>query len=287
MSNDKYNNDIKTINAYSIKPSEQSKFVNLKLNDEFAILWNASANFKTKINDKKFEISKDSITLLNDIVDVELEVLSEIKVLKIHKDLLFIDKPQKQISHYSMLFYSSTYLTTFQLSSNKVEDMHFKKTWDLLIYFTKNNLVNYELIVNNLFDYILLLSTNKAIVQKEWNFNNEFGIETLRRFHILVEENFKQITDVKSYANLLNVTPKTLYNISIRNNISPPSQKIKNRRLILIKQLLETTEKSLKEIAEELNFCDIHSLSRFFKTETKVSPSSYRKLTQKGKINKF
>lgn len=287
MSNDKYNNDIKTINAYSIKPSEQSKFVNLKLNDEFAILWNASANFKTKINDKKFEISKDSITLLNDIVDVELEVLSEIKVLKIHKDLLFIDKPQKQISHYSMLFYSSTYLTTFQLSSNKVEDMHFKKTWDLLIYFTKNNIVNYELIVNNLFDYILLLSTNKAIVQKEWNFNNEFGIETLRRFHILVEENFKQITDVKSYANLLNVTPKTLYNISIRNNISPPSQKIKNRRLILIKQLLETTEKSLKEIAEELNFCDIHSLSRFFKTETKVSPSSYRKLTQKGKINKF
>lgn len=288
MSNDLYKNEFKTaIKIYSTKATNLSKLITLDLKDEFVIIWNATAPLKIKINNKDFELNKDSISLINDIAKVQLEPATEIKILKIKKDFLYLGKPKKNISYYSKLFYSNTYLTSFQLCKNKVEDKHFKNTWDLLVLFYKSNENCNELIVQNLLDYILLLSTNKGESDLNNDLNNVFAIETLRKFHILIEENFKQITDVKSYANLLNITPKTLYNISKRNNIAPPSQKIKSRRLILIKQLLETTEKSLKEIAEELNFCDIHSLSRFFKIETKISPSAYRKLAQKGKNDKF
>lgn len=288
MSNKFYHNDVEnTIKIYSTRELGLKEKINLNLKEEFAIIWNTNAPLKIKINNKDFELEEDSISLVNDLTKIKLEPISEIRILKIKKDFLYLGKPKKNISYYSMLFYSNTYLTTYQLSKDKIEDKHFKRTWELLVYFTKNIENSNNIIILNLLDYILLSSFNKIEDEYNGNFKNEFEIETLRKFHILVEQNFKQITDVKSYANLLNVTPKTLYNISKRNNIAPPSQKIKRRRLILIKQLLETTEKSLKEIAEDLSFSDIHSLSRFFKIETKISPSAYRKLVQKGKIDKF
>ncbi len=283
-----YFNELKElIKIYSSKEISTSEIINLELENEFALIWNISGNIKISFNNKDYEIKKNSISLISDIVKVEVNYSSDIEILIINKNFLYRNKLQKIISFYNILFYSSTFITSFQLSANKIEDKHFENTWDVLSYFVNKDGKSSELIVQNLLDYIFLLCVTKINSIDHNKLNSEFAVEVLRKFHILLEENFKEITEVKSYANLLSITPKTLYNISKRNNCAPPSQKIKNRRLILIKQLLETTEKSLKEIAEELNFCDIHSLSRFFKEETKISPSSYRKLIQKGKKDKF
>lgn len=49
------------------------------------------------------------------------------------------------------------------------------------------------------------------------------------------------------------------------------------KRVKYIKELLSETELPISTIAEKLNFSDIYSLSRFFKTKTGYSPTDYRK----------
>lgn len=288
MDNDLFSNKFKnSIRFFSVSELYTSEITSLNLKNEFAIVCNNSTSIKINFNNKDYEIIKNSITLISDIVQVDIDSIYDTKILIINKDFLYANKLEKIISYYNILFYSKTYLTSFQMSESKIEDKHFKNSWDLLDFFVNKNTEKCELLIQNLLDYIFFLCLTKVNNIDHTKLNDEFNVEVLRKFHILLEENFKEVTDVKSYANLLCITPKTLYNISKRNNVVSPSQKIKSRRLILIIQLLETTEKSLKEIAEELNFCDIHSLSRFFKEKTNISPSAYRKMIQKDKKDKF
>ena len=51
----------------------------------------------------------------------------------------------------------------------------------------------------------------------------------------------------------------------------------RNKRLEYAKKLLTTTDYSIYTIGEMLNFSDIYSFSRFFKSQTQLSPLGYRK----------
>ncbi len=56
----------------------------------------------------------------------------------------------------------------------------------------------------------------------------------------------------------------------------------RNKRIQYIKRALKTTELTVTALAEKLNFADIYSFSRFFKTYEGCSPSDYRKGKAKG-----
>ena len=57
----------------------------------------------------------------------------------------------------------------------------------------------------------------------------------------------------------------------------------RQKRLGYAKQLLETTDFSVQDIGEMLNFSDVYSFSRFFKENTGCSPSAYRKEKRREK----
>lgn len=66
--------------------------------------------------------------------------------------------------------------------------------------------------------------------------------------------------------------------LSVKKQFSKsPSQLINERVILEAKKLLHLTYKSIKEIAQELNFEDEFYFSRYFKKNVGVSPSSYRK----------
>lgn len=98
----------------------------------------------------------------------------------------------------------------------------------------------------------------------------------IRKFHLLVEIHFKKERQVNFYAGLLNKSPKTISNYFAMYSKKTPVQVIHERIVTEAKRLVYYTDKSVKEIAEDLGFEDVAHFSKFFKNVTSKSPSELR-----------
>lgn len=97
------------------------------------------------------------------------------------------------------------------------------------------------------------------------------------KFIKLLEGNFKQERRVGWYAEQLCITPKylseTIKNVSRRT----PNEWIDNYVTTEMRIQLRNSTKSIKEIAEEMNFANQSFLGKYFKEHVGISPSEYRK----------
>lgn len=99
----------------------------------------------------------------------------------------------------------------------------------------------------------------------------------LKDFFALVDAQFRTNHEVGEYARQLNSTTKTL-NTTCRKTVDRTAGEIINERLTTeSKKLLLYSFQNLKEIAYELGFTDPSHFNKFFKRQTGVLPSVYRK----------
>jgi len=103
------------------------------------------------------------------------------------------------------------------------------------------------------------------------------GVAIIREFNYLVEKHFKTYTKVADYAKLLHKSPKTLANLFNKYIDKTPIKIINERRLLEAKRWLKYTDKTIQEIADDLNFKDIQSFSHFFRTRIGQSPTAFKK----------
>lgn len=96
-------------------------------------------------------------------------------------------------------------------------------------------------------------------------------------FRHLVEKNFINIREVQQYAEWLHVTPKHLADVVKLNTGKSPRQCINDMLLLEAKVLLGSTDKTVTQIAQELNFEDQSHFSHFIKQHTGCSPLELRK----------
>lgn len=82
---------------------------------------------------------------------------------------------------------------------------------------------------------------------------------------------------VKFYAGVLYVSPEYLSKVVKEITGKPAKKIIKNAVLAEAVSLLENPHLSIQEIAEELEFSSVTSLSIFFKKAMQCTPSQYRK----------
>ncbi|HEY0610978.1 MAG TPA: helix-turn-helix domain-containing protein [Chitinophaga sp.] len=109
---------------------------------------------------------------------------------------------------------------------------------------------------------------------------NNGKLDIIRHFNLLVEDNYKKQHQVQFYANQLNKSPKTLSNLFALYNERSPQQVIQDRLTLEAKRLFHYTDRSAKEIAQDLGFEDSAHFSRFFKNQTDMSPSDFKKTLQ-------
>lgn len=100
--------------------------------------------------------------------------------------------------------------------------------------------------------------------------------ELFKKFIALVQENCTAQREVNFYADQLCISPKYLTNI-VRATTGEYAKKIIDDFAILeIKVLLQSTEFTIQEIADQLHFPDQSYLGRYFKRHEGTSPMDYR-----------
>ena len=80
------------------------------------------------------------------------------------------------------------------------------------------------------------------------------------------------------YAQTMNKSPKTLTNLFGLCNYPSPSELIRRRIILEAKRYLYFTDKSAKEVADDLGFASPAHFSRFFKSATGVNFSKCKQL---------
>ncbi len=100
--------------------------------------------------------------------------------------------------------------------------------------------------------------------------------EIFMKFSSLVKEHYKETRNVKYYADQLCITPKYLCKIVSECVGSSPSQFIDSLVMNEAKEMLRTTNMSIQNISDALNFPNQSFFGRFFKTHAGVSPGTFR-----------
>lgn len=99
----------------------------------------------------------------------------------------------------------------------------------------------------------------------------------------LLDRHYASHHDVAFYAGCLNVTPNYL-NILSRRFVGTTAKEQINLQICLVaKMLLETTNLSVKQIAERLHYDDPSYLCRIFRKQTGMSPICYRNKNRFGR----
>ncbi|CCX66768.1 dNA-binding helix-turn-helix protein [Prevotella sp. CAG:1058] len=117
---------------------------------------------------------------------------------------------------------------------------------------------------------------NRILAGKE-NIRHTRGESIFTDFIRLVGDNYKRERRVSWYSEQMCISPKylseTVKNISGR----APNEWIDNYVTLELRSLLRNTTKSVKEIANEMNFQNQSFLGKYFKEHVGISPVAYRK----------
>lgn len=104
---------------------------------------------------------------------------------------------------------------------------------------------------------------------------------TIIKFKQLIEENFTREKNVSPYAEMLNINPSCLNELTKRITGITAGELIRNRVIDETKKLLYSSGMSGKEIAFELGFDDPAYFSRFFRKYTGSTLKEFRDHSRK------
>ncbi|MDR1382001.1 MAG: helix-turn-helix domain-containing protein [Tannerella sp.] len=97
------------------------------------------------------------------------------------------------------------------------------------------------------------------------------------RFMKLVQVHFKMHRRVEFYAEKLSLTPKYMSSVIRECSGKSAGEWIDERTVLEVKTLLKTTNMTIQQIADELNFPTQSYFGRYFKRLVGMSPKEYRK----------
>lgn len=101
--------------------------------------------------------------------------------------------------------------------------------------------------------------------------------ELYNEFLSSVAENFRKASDVKHYADLLNVSSRYLAQVTRRISGKSPKAIVDDYLMREIELQLNTTDKTIQEIAYDCGFSSQAHLTNFFKKHRSISPTVFRK----------
>ncbi len=137
-----------------------------------------------------------------------------------------------------------------------------------------------EELIRTYLKQLILLATRqwkKQNLENRTQNVNHTDKEFFRNFGRLVDIHYKKKHSVTDYAELMNLSPKTLANKFNKLHLDNPNDIIKKRIVLEAKRLLFYTDLNVKEIAYQLGYEDPAYFNRLFTQKTGTSPLEFKK----------
>ncbi len=249
----------------------------------YKFIWVRSGILTVEIDHIPMRLEQDEIACLTPLHHIEIkEVEGEYLTFLFNSNFYCIFGHDDEVSCNGFLFHGSSQVMRLKLSPEQSTNLN-----DIVRIFRQESTVR-----DNLQEEMLRIILKRFIITCTRIAREKCGVtpeqekafDIVRRFYILVDQNFREKKQVRDYADLLFRSPKTLSNLFSSCGVPSPLRIIHERVEAEAKRLLLYTPKSAKEISELLGFEDLSTFSRFFKKMAGESVSDFRKSNTTGSI---
>ena len=243
----------------------------------YTIAWNKGKDQKILIDGIEYEFKTNMVLPLMTDQYFSFENAEDIMVWQFNREFYCVVNHDAEVGCVGFLFYGLT--STMFLSLDKE---HYNELNQLQLLFEKEFTTDEEIKETMLKMLLVSLIIRLTRLAKKQYIEVEIEdkkFDLFRKYNLLVEKNYRKERQVQFYAGLLNKSPKTISNIFAVYSKKTPLEIIHDRVILEAKRLFYYTDKSVKEIANDLGFDDASSFSKFFKNYTTQSPSEMRKIT--------
>ncbi len=238
-------------------------------------VYNKGSKQKVKIDEIDYEMPERSLLPLVSNQNFTFEKPDQLIAWQFNREFYCIVDHDAEVGCVGFLFYGIEHPMFIKLNEDEKEEMRYLEKMFSDEWLSQDNFQGEML--RTLLKHLIIKTTRTAKQQSECysKFSDE-KLDMIRKFALLLEENFKKEHGVKFYADALNKSPKTLSNIFAILRQPAPSKIIQNRIILEAKRYLHYTDKTAKEIAYELGFESPAHFSRFFKMYTGTNISKFR-----------
>ena len=244
--------------------------------DKFlTIAWNDGPEQTVTIDGIKHQFPAQSILPLMVNQSFQFDKAEQIVAWQYNRNFYCIVDHDIEVSCVGFLFYGSAQAMLITLDEQQ------QRKFNLLLQVFIDEFEDRDAIQRDMLQMMLkrLIIIVTRLAKKQYLKDQaltEQKLDVLRKFNLMVENNYRKQHTVQFYADQLNKSPKTLANYFALYNDKSPLAVIQDRIIMEAKRLLMYTDKSAKEIAYDLGYEDAAYFSNLFKKQTGYSPSDFR-----------
>jgi len=266
--------------AFKVFAFEHNDFFDhVQRNNYYSLIWIQQGQGILKADFAEYTFNADVLLAFSPYQPFMLQPNNGIKgiAIQFHPDFFCIHKHQEEVACNGILF-NNIYEPPYVL----LDDAS-KATLEMLIDRMKHEmqhlaLAQYEILISYLKIFLITASRLKSAQNTEARdatagAKEPFILQSLKE---AIEKNYKEKHTASDYASILNISAKALAKITKTHLNKTISSLISERIVIEAKRELYLTNKPVKQIAYELGYDDEYYFSRFFKTNTDISPQVYR-----------
>lgn len=265
--------------------SDNNHFDHLQRNNFYSLIWIKNGDGLLKVDFSEYLFQENTIFAFAPYQPFLLSTSKKIEgiAIQFHSDFYCIHKNPQETNCDKVLF-NNIYQEPFINIDKSDEDKISQLIDQLLIELQHKDSNSQELLIPILKIFIVTISRIKSLQHT----NEPKFVETetpfvLRNLKNAIEENYKEKHSASDYASLLNISPNALAKL-VKTHFNKTLTDIITERIIIeAKRELYMTSNAVKEIAWLLGYSDEFYFSRLFKTNTGISPQTYRDTVGFGK----
>lgn len=243
----------------------------LLLKNGIVIILCKSENSSIIVDDKEYRLSPNSVIVLpeNHVIGINSKISEQNSIIAVTIDYI-LNLPSPIDTN---IFGYSRYMSVIKVTDDKFNDL--TSYYNFLYKESLEDGKYKEQIINSIF-YAFIL---EVVAEYEKIFNIEINdindiksIDLSDRFFRLLATHYKKYRSVQFYADKLSLTPKYLSTTIKRATGRPILDWIHDAILIDAKMLLRTSDLTVQQIAEQLNFSSPSAFVQFIKKHTGTTP---------------
>lgn len=246
----------------------------------YKILWAKDSGGTLTIDGYKLRLKKSQVIFCTPLNILEVEESEGLLALVFNREFYCIRDHDAEVSCNGTLFLVSSQPPVVILS-----DLVDLKSFDAIFFMFKEEFETQDHIQGEVLRVLLkrlLIKSSRLIkVQSLAPVITSSQDDTLRQYHVVVEQHFREKHKVADYAALLFKSPKALSNLFKKTSKIAPLQVINNRLILEAKRLLLFSAKNVEEVAYEVGFKDAGHFSKFFKKQVGTPPGTLKKARYK------